>query len=156
MNRANFPINHVLIASWLLLFCYACGGQKQIDREAIKEEMKIRELKRITESEIQLEGEKIGNEYLKLEEKAKIEFIESYKLVFDSLLWDQNVPDSTLKAILEVYDYAHQEGQKMAVGVQGSDQKNLYFCSPLKEDENYTGVMIVSIPRKYLIINYEN
>jgi len=134
-----------------------CGGTetKQTDREAVKEEIKRREIKRVTESEIQVEGERIGNELIIQEENNRSKYLSEYHISIDTLLWGQAPSDSTARAILEVYEYAFQNGQSMTVGIQGSDKQNLYFCSPIQNESGYTGVYIMKMPRKYVILNYE-
>jgi hypothetical protein len=51
---------HFTYAAILFLFVQGCDTNKPIDREAVKEEMKSRELKKVSDSEIMEKGKEIG------------------------------------------------------------------------------------------------
>ncbi len=139
----------------IFLFFCSCGGNQQVDRAAIKKEMKRREIKRMTPSQIQLEGERIGQTLLSLTGDSLLSFMELYQLKSDTIIWNQITKDSTLSSILEVYSFAKEEGLPMPSGIQSANEKNLFYCSPLKPDTTTLGVLVTTIPRKELIINFE-
>ena len=57
--------------------------------------------------------------------------------------------------ILSTYQYASEAGQEMPEGIQNTTQKKLFYCIPLIQNDSTRGVIVMTIPRKDLILHYE-
>ena len=117
--------------------------------------MKNREVKRILESDILLEGERVGKLVSSSSDSIAQELIAKYKIALDSIGWDSTPSDSTFSSILGVYQYANEEGLDMPEGIQTTTKKEFFYCMPLQQNDSTQGVIIMTIPRKDLILNYE-
>jgi len=135
---------------------YSCDTKQNIDREAIKKEMKSREITRITDSEIRLEGERVGKLLVDGKTEELTALLEKYQVKTDTIKWADSVQDSVFNSIKEVYQYASESNLAMPEGIQAFTDKLLFFCQPLQDSSGYTGVNIISLPKKQLIMNYKS
>ena len=153
----DMPLKYLVsIVSLIILFTFSgCDTSQNIDREAVKKEMQSREIKRVLESDILLEGERIGKLISAGSDSIAAANIKKYQIVFDSIRWSSVPSDSTISSILDVYQYASEEGLDMPEGIQTTTKKELFYCIPLSENDSIQGVVIMTIPRKDLILHYD-
>ncbi|MEL6560297.1 MAG: hypothetical protein AAFQ94_19060 [Bacteroidota bacterium] len=133
---------------------FACNTNQKIDREAIKKEMKSREIRRFTDSEVLMEAERVGGLATEssIEERSKM--MTTYQLTFDTIRWNDTVQDSIVNSIVDVYRYANESGLDVSKGVQASTNKLFYYCIPLSDTTGSQGVTILTIPKKELVLNF--
>lgn len=65
MNRSQFHSDKILHFAYALIaffFIQGCTSNQKIDQEAVREEMKSRELKRVTEVQVMEKGRELGEE----------------------------------------------------------------------------------------------
>lgn len=146
----KFVLAVVLISSLL----FGCDTRQQIDREAIKKEMRSRELSRFTESEVLLEAERVGGLASTSTRDQLAKLIETYHLSIDTIRWDDAVQDSTISNIMDVYKYANTSGLDVSEGVQASTEKLFYYCIPFKDSLGSQGVTILTLPKKEIVLNF--
>lgn len=146
----------VIFLSLLSFFAFTgCDTSQNVDREAVKREMQSREIKRVLESDILLEGERIGKLINTSSDSAAQQLIQKYFIEFDSIMWGSTPSDSTISSILSVYQYANEEGLDMPEGIQTTSKKQLFYCIPLQQNDTTRGVIVMTIPRRELILYYE-
>lgn len=133
---------------------FSCNTDQKIDREAIRKEMKSREIRRLTESEVLIEAERIGGLATESSEEDLSKMMTTYQLKFDTIRWADVVADSTVNSIVDVYRYASESGLDVSKGVQASTDKLFYYCIPLSDSTGSQGVTILTIPKKELILNF--
>ncbi|MEL7144936.1 MAG: hypothetical protein AAFO69_01105 [Bacteroidota bacterium] len=148
-------IFYLLLGLSCLFAIIACDTRQSIDREAVKKEMKSREIKRVRESDVLLEGERVGKLISSSNDSLAKQLVDKYQIAYDTLLWGSTPKDSTISSILGVYQYASDENLDMPQGIQTTDQQELYYCIPLQQNDSILGVVIMRIPRKDLILHYE-
>ena len=136
------------------LMLFSCNTDQKIDREAIRKEMKSREIRRLTESEVLIEAERIGGLATESSEEDLSKMMTTYQLKFDTIRWADVVADSTVNSIVDVYRYASESGLDVSKGVQASTDKLFYYCIPLSDSTGSQGVTILTIPKKELILNF--
>lgn len=116
--------------------------------------MKSREIRRLTESEVLIEAERIGGLATESSEEDLSKMMTTYQLKFDTIRWADVVADSTVNSIVDVYRYASESGLDVSKGVQASTDKLFYYCIPLSDSTGSQGVTILTIPKKELILNF--
>lgn len=143
---------------WLLfslIALFSCDTRQNIDREAIKREIKNREIIRLTDNQIQMEAERVGSMAAKDSSDIRTAFLDTYQISSDTIYWQDEVRDSTFRAIKEVFLYARESGIEPTQGIQASNEQEFFYCIPLTGENGIEGVAILTIPRKELVLNYE-
>ena len=87
---------------------FGCDTKQKIDREAIKKEKKSREIRRLTESEVSLEAERVGSLISGSKGEELSQLTSTYNLKIDTIRWKDTVQDSTVSSIVDVYRYANE------------------------------------------------
>ncbi len=136
------------------LFFTACDTRQQIDREAVKKEMKSREIRRLTDSEVQLEANRIGAIVSTSTGDELDSLMKTYNLIADTYRWEDAIQDSTINSIVDVFKFANANDQDVSKGVQVSTSKLFYYCIPLEDSIGKQGVTVLTIPKKELILNF--
>ena len=157
MNHMKRSFKFVtLVISILAVFCLTqCDTRQNIDREAVKKEMLSREIKRVKESDILLEGERIGKLISESSDSLAQATVDKYQISYDSILWDSSPADSLLNTILDAYQFANESGYELPQGIQSQTDKTLYYCVPMEQSDSISGVVVLSIPRKDLVLHFE-
>ncbi|MGB3464552.1 MAG: hypothetical protein WBA74_04750 [Cyclobacteriaceae bacterium] len=142
---------HILL---MAIAFFACDTKQNIDREAIKKEIKSREIIRLTDTQVQMEAERVGGLVTADSAVRRSELMTTYQIITDTVRWQDDISDSTFLAIREVYQYAGESGIDPPKGIQADGDKVFYYCVPITDSTGVAGVVILTMPKKELVLNY--
>ena len=136
-----------------VLLATACGSDANYDRSAISDEVKSKKVRRLTESQIMLEAEKVGEKLAAANNNEFRGIIELYQAKADTVSLYAPQPDSVLNAMKDVYRYAADESIKAPAGIQANTDKLFYYCTMLPNDSS---LLVLTLPKKYVNINIKD
>ncbi|MFY0591698.1 hypothetical protein [Roseivirga sp.] len=154
----------------LLLLLQSCGNQK-IDTAGAKAEMDAREIRVISDAEIQEEAMKMGNEISSdfrlsaLPEPISDTYVLNIRYGNDSLyVKDHYFFDEPrdlsgkAKQIFDAYLYNSEAGIESEANVQKIDDgKILLYTTPMiANDTTAVGMWTIELPRKKVVLNIKN
>ncbi len=142
----------------LFIVSFSCDNNKQIDREAVKKEMKTREVKRLTEAEIMEKATIVGDmawKAVQLGDSTLMEFVSKFDIDVDTMKWGDNPFTDQDKDILEAYQYAIENKLPIEPGINGSDGKIYYFYAPYIENEEVKGVITIKLLKKDIVLSID-
>ncbi len=140
----------------LAVIILSCDTTQKVNREAVKEEMKSREVKRLTDSQIMEQATVIGDmayKALQLGDSSLSDFINKINIQIDTMKWGDDPFSEQEKNILEAYQYAMENKLPAESGIQGNDGKIFYFCAPYFEEQQMAGVIILKILKKDIVLS---
>lgn len=151
MQKHTYLFNAIFI----FLLIHACAPKGEIDREAVADAMKSREIKRVSTADILSQGMTLGLDYL---DKINSDFLEGVKngnmylevcdlsklasfreMAEGSSVYrvrrnarnQQNVTDSLEQLIFEAYEYAAEEGFKLEPTIQEENEHVVLLTKPI-------------------------
>ncbi|MBV6646922.1 MAG: hypothetical protein KI790_15805 [Cyclobacteriaceae bacterium] len=126
-------LNTIWIVSAFLMLC-SCSPEKQVDRSSMQEEVRSRELIRMSDAEVVAAAFALGSKYIQVLTPADHNKADSLGVTLLSASLKDDLANPALQGMLEAYRYAHVNGLKLDDHAEMVGRDSVVFVSPDYEE----------------------